>query len=382
MFGIESYGSGSESDDNDKPTQVLQAPKPPVKAKRATKKIAIGLPALAPTPSLGIDDDDDLKSGRPPAKKPRLEAGAGVSSLLSMLPAPKQKTPVVKAPERVLGAGKGPGLVFKTTPSVSAPPVGVDKEEDDPLADERANEDDDGDVPGPSTKPFAAFMPTSVLKGKANISVEEEDRPKAPARTPKVSAAPAADFFSLGSSSSSQAKVAVPSVPSLNLPTFSSAPDIPTFKPPTPTREDAYPGYYLLPSGAWAAHDPAYYNSFLKKWQKEYDDHVRALEKGLAKGFEGADDENVAEINAMKEMERAKLEIQAREEKKAVTKDAAGEPAKPRMNIDPAKLGGRARSRHQLSSLLTEAYQNREALEDKIAEGRRNRKEAGNKYGF
>jgi hypothetical protein len=31
--------------------------------------------------------------------------------------------------------------------------------------------------------------------------------------------------------------------------------------------------------------------------------------------------------------------------------------------------------------LLNEAYENREALEDKIAEGRRNRKEAGNKYG-
>jgi proline-rich protein PRCC len=31
--------------------------------------------------------------------------------------------------------------------------------------------------------------------------------------------------------------------------------------------------------------------------------------------------------------------------------------------------------------LLNEAYENREALEEKIAEGRRNRKEAGNKYG-
>ncbi len=31
--------------------------------------------------------------------------------------------------------------------------------------------------------------------------------------------------------------------------------------------------------------------------------------------------------------------------------------------------------------MLKEAYENRELLEDKIAEGRRNRKEAGNKYG-
>ena len=40
-----------------------------------------------------------------------------------------------------------------------------------------------------------------------------------------------------------------------------------------------------------------------------------------------------------------------------------------------------ANSRHQLSTLLKQAYDNREALEEKIAQGKRNRKEAGNKYG-
>lgn len=40
-----------------------------------------------------------------------------------------------------------------------------------------------------------------------------------------------------------------------------------------------------------------------------------------------------------------------------------------------------ANSRHQLSTLLKQAYENREALEEKIAQGKRNRKEAGNKYG-
>lgn len=32
--------------------------------------------------------------------------------------------------------------------------------------------------------------------------------------------------------------------------------------------------------------------------------------------------------------------------------------------------------------MLKEAFENREALEEKIAQGRRNRKEAGNKYGM
>ena len=40
-----------------------------------------------------------------------------------------------------------------------------------------------------------------------------------------------------------------------------------------------------------------------------------------------------------------------------------------------------ANSRHQLSTLLKQAYDNREALEEQIAQGKRNRKEAGNKYG-
>ena len=44
-------------------------------------------------------------------------------------------------------------------------------------------------------------------------------------------------------------------------------------------------------------------------------------------------------------------------------------------------MSGIARSRHQLSTLLKEAYENREALEEQIAQGKRNRKEAGNKYG-
>jgi len=102
----------------------------------------------------------------------------------------------------------------------------------------------------------------------------------------------------------------------------------------------------------------------------------------MVKGFEGFESGTAQEVDAIKVMEKAKKEVQEREERKAITQGAAGAPAAPNMNIQGAKLGGRARSRHQLSTLLTEAYTNREALEERIAEGRRNRKEAGNKYGF
>ena len=180
----------------------------------------------------------------------------------------------------------------------------------------------------------------------------------------------------------------------------SSAPKIEEFVPPEPSPQDPYPGYYQLPNGSWAAYDPAYYRTFYDKWKKEYDTHVRALEKGKLKGFEGAEEENLEEVNALKEMERAKIEIQEREERKELTKGADNAAAMPNMKIKvhlpsvlklsyveltlyfaQGAMGGRARSRHQLSSLLTEAYMNREALEEKIAQGRKNRKEAGNKYG-
>jgi hypothetical protein len=104
------------------------------------------------------------------------------------------------------------------------------------------------------------------------------------------------------------------------LPSLSSAPEVPTFEIPEPKIDDEYPGYYQLPSGVWAAHDPEYYNKFVQKWQKEYDAHVRQLEKAAARGYGGVNEDSMAEINAEKEREKAKLEVQQIEERKALTK--------------------------------------------------------------
>ncbi|OSC99108.1 hypothetical protein PYCCODRAFT_888963 [Trametes coccinea BRFM310] len=364
---------------------------PPPKPKKAPKKIAIGLPSLP-------KDDDDRTSDtddRPPAKKPRLGSGAGASGLLSMLPAPKNKAPVAPEAQRVLGAGRGPGLVFKTAPSTGAPArtATVEDADDADEHEEKAETLDSSysaileEKVEAEKKESIPFMPTSVKRGKANISLEE--KPSAPATRPSVSSAPAVDFFSLSSASSSSSRLSTSTVPPVssappvidplaNVP--SAAPKVEDFVPPEPTPNDPYPGYYLTPTGQWAAYDPAYYKKFYDKWKKEYEAHIRALEKGKIKGFEEAED--APEVNALKEMERAKKEIQEREERKALTTAASAVPDAPKMNIKGAALSGRARSRHQLTTLLSEAYQNREALEERIAQGRRNRKEAGNKYGF
>jgi len=181
---------------------------------------------------------------------------------------------------------------------------------------------------------------------------------------------PTQDFFSLGESP------VLPELPSSSMaPTaihVSSAPDVKQYEPPVPTPMDPYPGYYQMPSGQWAAYDTDYYRTFWDEWQK-------ATLPQQEKGFEAAEGQDLQSVSAKDEMDRGRKEI---EDKKSLTKNIKTGPDAPRMNIKRAKAGSLARTRHQLSTLLTDAYENREALEEKIAEGRRNRKEAGNKYGF
>ncbi|KZV71679.1 hypothetical protein PENSPDRAFT_629979 [Peniophora sp. CONT] len=369
---------GSDSDDSGSPPPAPTPAPVPIPKKKAPKKIiAIGLSKK------DIPDSDDEER---PAKRARIEMGKGASSLFSMLPAPKVANPVrqPKQEERILGGGGRPGLVFnaaRSAPTV-APPVSVGNVD----GDEDAEEEVESVIEKKAEKPAAAaglFMPTNLRRGKANVSLEEStvrQPPKlAPISKPAPSAAPAVDFFDLGTSSTSSASTSrLPSLPKV-----SSAPKVEEYTPPEPQPTDPYPGYYQLPSGEWAAYEPSYYAAFHKRWQAEYDAHVRELEKNPMKGFEGYD-EGAAEVNAQAEMERAREEIKDREERKALTMgDVAGaEPKKPNMNIGGAKLGKGARTRHQLTTLLADAYANREALELQIAEGKRNRKEAGNKYGF
>ncbi|EGN95968.1 hypothetical protein SERLA73DRAFT_185425 [Serpula lacrymans var. lacrymans S7.3] len=406
MLGIEDYGSDNESDNEvalelgTKSTSSLAAELPPPpkssfslpapkrsiitqatngssapsKTKRAPKKIAIGLPALLPE-----DEESKSRDEPPPAKKPRLTTGAGASSLVSMLPAPKQKTSLKPAPQRVLGAGQGPGLVFRTSHTKDSAPSAPSPEGDDEDCMHHTGSTST-DNPETAQSVQSTFMiPPSLAKGKANVSLDDIN-PKQNPR--KVSSAPPVDLFSSDGLASSS-KPPISSTP-LATPSFSisSAPRVDMFTPPEPSPDDPYPGYYLTPTGAWEAYDSEYYKKFYQKWKKDYDSHVRALEKGSARGFEAAATADAQEVDMASEMEKARKEIQEREAKKAVTKAGDAEPAQPRMNVQGAKLGGRARSRHQLTTLLTEAYTNREALEERIAQGRRNRKEAGNKYGF
>jgi len=335
MLGLDDYGSDDDTSQPSlpQPTPTTTKVVAPTKPRKPPKKIAIALPAL---PKESSEDGANEEGAERPLK--RRKTGAEASSLLSMLPTPKQGN-VLPAPQRILGGGsKGPMLTFRLQSNSGSEVTSTAAATSDSIDD------------GSETVATTLFRPTSVAKGKKNPSTEEHDINHAVKHQPqKPPTPPAIDFFSLGEvkhplyilscsknvlgTTKKTTETSVKASAALSLPSASSAPALPSFEPPEPTQTDPYPGYYQLPSGTWAAYDTEYYGKFMKKWQDEYNAHVRALEKGAVKGFEGLEAAVVGEVDAMKEMERAKKEIQEREEKKAITMGAGGAPAAPRMTM-------------------------------------------------
>ncbi|KAK4694283.1 hypothetical protein P7C70_g8762, partial [Phenoliferia sp. Uapishka_3] len=132
--------------------------------------------------------------------------------------------------------------------------------------------------------------------------------------------------------------------------------------------EDPYPGFVLLPTGQWVAKDLETYNL----WVASTAGGAEKEEKGF--GESEIARSGLVDVDAEKEREDWEKKVKA---VRPGSEDVAKVVAKP-----APKLQGRAKGRHQLSALLAEAVENRAELEERIAQGRNNRKSAGNKYGF
>ena len=157
MLGIEDYASDSDASEP-KESFISGSSNPSSKTKRAPKKFTIALPSLPAT-----DSAEDSKDERP-AKKRR--TGAGTSSLLSMLPKPNQNS--VNQSQVNIGGTKTETLGTQASKDLDAPPL-----------------------------PFSSslsLMPSSLGKGKGNISVEEVNINQAA----QSRHSPATDFFALG----------------------------------------------------------------------------------------------------------------------------------------------------------------------------------------
>lgn len=195
MLGIEDYGSDSDSSLPESSNVAPKSAPKPSKPQRAPKKITISLPTLS---SSKDDDSKDLESDRP-VKKQRTAAGS--SSLFSMLPVPKESNPSTRPQSRVLGGGSGSSLSFHAAPLIDNTKLAPHDEEEDNAPSTKQNVALDE----PQLSSATLFRPTSVGKGKKNISIEETsvNRPSVRPQTQPVAApsTPAFDFFSLGKQS-------------------------------------------------------------------------------------------------------------------------------------------------------------------------------------
>ena len=273
MLGVDDYGSDEEEmAQTSKPVPIM--PPPAQIPKKRTAKVAFELPKLT-------KDDEAFDDQQQEAdKKPRTRA-PGKSSLLGMLPAPKN-SPAAST----LGAGTKAALHT-------------------PHKDDNEREDEGSQS--------TMFKPSSLSMKQAR------DKPPG-----KQSEEPNGNFFSIASTSTSGKIPPLRGTPSSSV-SVASAPSVSDYEPPEPTAEDEYPGYYQLPSGRWAQYDPAYYTSFWKRKQEEWEKAYAKAEKG----FENAD--NLAEnISAADQIDHGR---KLREEKMALTKNAGVVKEKPNMNI-------------------------------------------------
>ncbi|GAA6017970.1 hypothetical protein JCM10207_002725 [Rhodosporidiobolus poonsookiae] len=342
------------------------APAPPA-AKKGKVRILLDLPP----PSAPGTSSSDAQDDGPAKKRPKLALGSsgggggGLTGLAAMLPKPKndvKPAAVPPPPKPATGQAAGVGGLF------------------------------DGSEEKKADKAPAMFLPPSVAaKGKG----------KAPAKAaPPPPAEPAVDFFGIGSvtsapstSSSSSSKPSISSAPSLSAaPSVSSAPStsasssagpsaVSAFK--QPTADDPYPGFAQLPSGEWVAKDPATYEAWMA-WQAQQAVAPSPAASGagedIPRGFADKDVAGQGGYVDVDEAQRARdawatrpSQVPGREKEYKKASDVKG--------IGKA-IGGNARRKGQLSSLLAAAHDNRAELEDRIAQARANRKSAGNKYGF
>lgn len=151
----------------------LQLPPPKSNSRRRDGPVKIKVEAPKP---LSQDEESEKLSKRQRTDEPSMHTkGAGASSLLSMLPAPKTTTISLPKPTRVLGGGSSsrnddPGVVMHFEPVTSSE------------IESTSTADDSTTV--------TSFVPSSTVRPKA--------RQAPPKTAPPKPAAPAVDFFSLG----------------------------------------------------------------------------------------------------------------------------------------------------------------------------------------
>ncbi|GAA5851576.1 hypothetical protein JCM8547_001136 [Rhodosporidiobolus lusitaniae] len=339
----------------------------PIKKPKQPKRFVLDLPPPSASPADGAAAaaGEGGYNEEPAKKRPKIELGksGGLTGLAAMLPKPKNE---VKPPP--------PAAVPKSS-VLAGGAAGVGG-----LFDGEGG--GEGEVKKPAGGPM--FLPPALAnKGKGKAAAP-------PAPPP---AEPAVDFFGIGSVTSAPSSSSSSSSSSLRIssaPSISSAPktSLPASPPPPaqskqPTAADPYPGFTQLPSGEWVAKDQETYEMWMA-WQAQQQaasassSLPAAGEEDIPRGF--GEKDMAGGLVDVDESQRAR-EAWASRPGQVVGKEGEYKKASEVKGISKHISGG-AKRKHQLSSLLAAAHDNRAELEDRIAQARANRKSAGNKYGF
>ncbi|WWC90145.1 uncharacterized protein L201_005078 [Kwoniella dendrophila CBS 6074] len=362
----------------------------PVKTKKPVK-ITLGLPKSEVDATEkssgdedGKDEEDQIKGGT----SLKIAGGKGGSSLLGMLPPPKRKLPSSSTTSATVNKGAS----LKVNKSMA----------NDPSSSSSSSSEPKINIPKPllaSTK--AKLASSTMLSAEDDENDEDENEEKDKLLPPSLArknqkrkgeGEEFLDLFGLGTStSSSSIKASIASSSSTSTssslkPTLiSSAPLAPDYQPPEPSVNDPYPGYYQIPSsGEWKQYDPEYYNSFFVKQQqqqqqqsKEEEDDDGRIGKHWNEFNNGEFKGNLLDINPLQSIQDARKqeEINNLAKRQKVSEN--------QFEYKPVgQVKGLASQRHQLTSLLNTAYTQREELEDRIAQNKKNMRMAGTKYGM
>ncbi|OAV97772.1 hypothetical protein PTTG_25960 [Puccinia triticina 1-1 BBBD Race 1] len=299
-----------------------------------TVRIHLPPPATATTTTSNPSQNDLLAKLKLKRKSP------STSGLASLLPPPKRTQPQAQP-------SSSSSLAFKPKPVAKHAPV-----EPDPAPPVGQLLDPFGLQPDPTPPVGQLLNPFGLPPPPASSSAPPTNRasPEAPEPRPSLS--------------------------------VSSAPQVADESPPPPGLLDPYPGYWQKSDGSWCAReasDPV--------WAAFYATHYAATPAGPA-------DRNTSSPSLPKDFFKdappslvafdAKQAAQSAWENKPKIIDPREEARQQQQaNAKPAKhVSTRARGRHQLSALLTDAQANRAELEDRISRGKSNRKAGGAKYGF
>lgn len=361
----------------------------PIVDRSNPRKIRVALPEIKPDPTADGENQDE-----PARKKPRIgEGGGAFSGFNSMLPAPKKNTPIVTDK-------KGPSASRKVFSLKTGAEPGFSREADEEMRWEQAaalgGNGDDATIPkagslqtGPEQTVPKKEEPK--LKGNAMmfkpLSVGRNQKKRKPVKTTASPVSALAQEQSkppLQQQKEEQQTTVQPAPPKPKVSLFSlSTDDTSTSTPETST--DPASGYQPLMYNATHEAPPA-------GPERPAPELMSEPTAPTSSDPQAPTLDNIAEDLNLSRSERRQLfgrhdissksrvltfntdkEYAANQELLHTT-DLAAAQHNPVRAIAPGK--------HTLQQLVNAASTQREALEDSFAAGRRNKKEAGSKYGW